>query len=111
MEIKFSNYGQERPVDCTDEEIRIFEALREYVHGVGLDPDQIRLVRKSDNYVSAVIGDWDLARFKYTQRAKWIACPTAEAGPPKHRIEDPSQAVSFEDLLTESLATISKFTK
>lgn len=111
MEIKFSNYGQERPVDCTDEEAQIFEALREYVHGAGIDPELLRFVRKSDNYVSAVLNDWDLARFKYTARAKWIAFPTVEVGPPKHRIEDPSQAVSFGDLLAESLAAINKFSK
>ena len=109
--VSFAHYGEERQIEATDEEAQIFEALREYVHGAEIDPDLLRFVRKSDNYATAVLKGWDLARFKYTARAKWISFPTVEVGPPKHRIEDPSQAVSFEDLLTESLATINKFNK
>lgn len=41
------------------------------------DPDgQLLLVRKSDSYVMAAVGEWDLARFKCTERAKWIMFPT-----------------------------------
>lgn len=108
--VKISHYGEERDLDCTDEEAQIFEELRDYIADAGLDPDELSLVRKSDNYVSAVYKDWDLARFKYTQRAKWISFPSVEVGSPKHRIEDPSEAVSFEDLLADSLAMIEKYT-
>ena len=103
MEIKFSNYGQNRDVNATDEEVKIFEALKA---ATGRD---LHLVRKSDSYVTAVLGDWDLARFKYTPRAKWIAFPTVEVGPPKHRISHPEEAVSFTKLITESIAHIDKY--
>lgn len=106
MDIKFANYGQERDIDATDEEVKIFDALRE-----ATGREDLRLVRKSDSYVTASLGDWDLARFKYTKRAKWIAFPTVEVGPPKHRIVHPDEAVSFTDLLTESLARIDKFSQ
>lgn len=107
-DIKFANYGQDRDLDCTDEEAQIFGALREYFKSVNLDPNQLHLVRRSDSYVTAVFRGWDLARFKYTPRAKWIAFPSVEVGPQKHRISTPSEAVSFVDLLTESIRVITK---
>lgn len=106
MTIQFSNYGQERERIATESEIRIFDLIRSMTNR-----DSLELVRKSDNYVSAVLGDWDLARFKYTPRAKWISFPTLEAGAPKHRITDPKDVAGFADLLTESLAHIDKYSK
>lgn len=103
MEIKFTDYGQMRDVNATDEEIRIFELIRE---ATGRD---IELVRRSDSYVTAVLGEWDLARFKYTQRAKWVSFPAVEAGAPKHKITAPDDAVSFADLIAESLVVIDKY--
>lgn len=103
MDIRFANYGQERDVNATDEELKIFENLKETT---GRD---LRLVRKSDSYVTAVLGEWDLARFKFTQRAKWVSFPTVEVGPPKHKISHPEDAAGFTDLIAESLAVIDKY--
>ena len=102
MDIKFANYGQERDVNATDEELEIFETLKE---ATGRD---LRLVRNSDSYVTAALGEWDLARFKFTQRAKWVSFPTAEVGPPKHRINSPKDVATFKDLLTQSIEIIQK---
>lgn len=106
MTIQFSNYGQERERIATESELEIFELLRSMSGS-----DRLRLVRKSDNYVTAIYRGWDLARFKYSPRAKWISFPTLEAGAPKHRITDPNDVASFADLLTESLAHIDKYSK
>lgn len=103
MEIKFTDYGQERDVNATGEELKIFEALKK---ATGRD---LHLVRRSDNYITAALGEWDLARFKFTSRAKWVSFPAAEAGPPKHKISHPEEAASFTDLITESLAVIDKY--
>lgn len=103
MDISFANYGQERDINATDEELKIFEALKE---ATGRD---LSLVRRSDSYVTAALGDWDFARFKFTQRAKWVSFPIVEVGPPKHRITHPEEAVSFTDLIAESLAVIDKY--
>lgn len=103
MDTNFANYGKERDVNATDEELKIFETLKE---STGRD---LRLVRKSDSYVTAVLGEWDLARFKYTQRAKWIAFPVVEVGTPKHRISRPEEAAYFADLIAESLAVMDKY--
>ena len=103
MDIKFANYGQQRDVNATDEELKIFETLKE---ATGRD---LRLVRKSDSYVTAMLGEWDLARFKFTQRAKWVSFPTVEVGPPKHKITRPEEAANFTDLIADSLAVIDKY--
>lgn len=103
MEIKFANYGQTRDVNATGEEMKIFEALKE---ATGRD---LHLVRRSDSYVTAALGEWDLARFKYTSRAKWVAFPVVEVGPPKHRITRPEDAAGFADLIAESLSVIEKY--
>ena len=103
MEIQFANYGQEREVNATDEELKIFEVLKETT---GLD---LRLTRKSDSYVTAMYNDWDLARFKFTPRAKWIAFPIVEVGPVKHRITAVGDITEFGELLTESMRIIEKY--
>ena len=80
--VKFSHYGEARDVDCTDEEAEIFHIIRSRLDDMNYNTDCLKLVRKSDSYVSAVMdsgsdyGEMDLARFKYTDRAKWIkVCP------------------------------------
>lgn len=106
VEIKFSHYGELREVNATDGELKMFEALQ---HVSGLE--DIELVRKADSYVTAVIGEWDIARFKYTQRAKWISFPLAEFGKnsTKHRIQSPDQAADFPDLIQKSIEIVNKY--
>lgn len=104
MTIQFSNYGQERERIATETEIEIFEIIRTLS-----GREDLQLVRKSDNYVSAVLGDWDLARFKYTPRAKWIMFPVIELGSAKNKISAPEDVRNFADLITESLAHIDKY--
>ena len=104
MTVQFSNYGQERERIATETEIEIFEIIRTLSCR-----EDLQLVRKSDNYVSAVLGDWDLARFKYTPRAKWIIFPVIELGSTKNKISAPEDVRNFADLITESLAHIDKY--
>ena len=104
MTVQFSNYGQERERIATETEIEIFEIIRTLS-----GREDLQLVRKSDNYVSAVLGDWDLARFKYTPRAKWIMFPVVESGSVKNKISAPEDVRSFADLIAESLAHIDKY--
>lgn len=80
--IKIAHYGEERDLDCTDEEAEIFHIIKSRLDDMNYDTDCLRLTRKSDSYVSAVMdsssdyGPMDLARFKFTDRAKWIKiCP------------------------------------
>ena len=78
IRVNMGNYGQERDLVCTEEERIIFRIICKICEDNGLDVSPIRLTRKSDNYVSVVMdsgsdyGAMDLARIKYTNRAKWI---------------------------------------
>lgn len=100
--------GRERDLVCTEEERMIFEELDLICADLEL-PEPLRLTRVSDNYVSAKIGEWDLARFKYTARAKWIVLPVLEAGAVKHQIEAPEDVNSFSDRIIESVEHIKKY--
>lgn len=102
MELKISNYGQNRAVDCTDEEREIYDIIRSLLDDYNLESDVLRLVRKSDSYVSAVMessgdyGEMDLVRFKFTPRAKWI-----KFGPnfDKVALKDPEDVAGMTDAI------------
>lgn len=78
IRVSFGNYGNERDLVCTEEERIIFRIISRICEENNLDISPLRLTRVSDNYVSAVMesgsdyGAMDLARIKYTNRAKWI---------------------------------------
>lgn len=105
MDINFAHYGEERERIATEDELEIFEILQELTGS----PD-LRLVRKSDNYVSAVVGEWDLARFKYSPRAKWIMFPIMERGNTKNRIEKAEDVRGYSDKIAASYEHIIKYT-
>lgn len=102
--VEFANYGQHREIDATPEEMEIYGTLKE------LCPD-LELCRKSDGYVTAMLGEWDLARFKFTQRAKWINFPTVEKSSVKNRIQHPEDTRGFADKVAESVARIRKYSE
>lgn len=102
--IRFADYGQERERIATEGELKIFEVLRSISDGADLE-----LVRKSNEYVSVVLGEYDLARIKYTPRAKWIVFPLSEHRTEKLRIDSPGDVAQFSDLVRSSLDTIEKF--
>lgn len=83
--MKFTNYGQERELSCTEEEREIYDIIRSVCDDENLESDYLKLIRKSDDYVSVVLpssqgyGDMDVARIKYTNRAKWIKLAPAFA--------------------------------
>lgn len=96
MEISFGNYGQLRDAEATDEEKRIFEIIYDCTAA-----EDLKFVRKSSNYVSAVIGPTDVARFKYTKRAKWVLLPYVLDA--KVKIEDPEDVSQLKDDLIRSV--------
>lgn len=100
MNVNIANYGQSRDVDATPEELRIYELINDSV-----DTD-VQFVRRSDSYVTAAVGDWDLARFKFTSRAKWVLFPIVERPKEKHKIESPEDVLKYTEILNESLSHI-----
>lgn len=104
--ILFSHYGEEREINATDEEIEMFSILHGMFEECGGDPNELKLIRRSDSYVTAACGDWDIARFKFTNRAKWITFPTTAND--KNRITDPSDITQFRPYCVEFLEVYNK---
>lgn len=100
MDVNFANYGQTRDVNATPEELQIYELIADSVDA------EVELVRRSDSYVTAAVGDWDLARFKFTNRAKWILFPIVESPKEKRKIESPEDVLKYTEILDESLSHI-----
>jgi hypothetical protein len=78
VSVKIVGGGNNHELICTEEEREIFDIIRSVCDDDNLESDNIKLMRKSDNYVSVVMpsskgyGNMDLARVKFTNRAKWI---------------------------------------
>lgn len=108
MTVILANYGQQRDLVCTEEERAVFNRIADMCSDLEL-PEPPKLVRVSDDYVSAKVGDWDLARIKYTNRAKWVIFPTAEAKSVKHRITSVDEVSGFQELVRKSAEIITKY--
>lgn len=102
--VQFASYGQKRDRNATEHELEMFEVLRELSNA-----EDLELIRRSDQYVTAAIGDYDLARIKFSPRAKWIMFPYIESKQQKHYIEDPEDVRNFADSVEKSLAVIRKY--
>ena len=68
IKITFAHYGEYRELNPTDGEAAIFEHIK------ALCPS-CEMVRKTDAYLTAEAFGTDVARFKYTDRAKWVRFP------------------------------------
>ena len=105
--LKFADYGQARELNCTDEELQIYDIIVQILDDSGLDTSMVKLIRKSNDYVSAVMtsascGDMDIARIKFTKRAKWIK---TGSGFEKTQITHPSDVQN----LSESILSVYRF--
>lgn len=103
--VGFQNYGQTRERIATEGELEIYEILCSMIQS---DPAP-ELVRKSENYVSMMVGEWDFARIKYTNRAKWIQFPIVERSQIRHKITAPSDALDLSDLVEKSALHLQKY--
>ena len=96
--LKVANYGQERELVCTEEEREIFDLISDH-----FPTDELRLVRVSDDYVTIKRNEWDIARIKYTNRAKWIILPCIEVGSVRHKIQSVDDCAAYFDQIRESI--------
>lgn len=94
------NYGQLRDVNPTEGECEIFAFIKNLV-------SDAELVRRSDNYVTAAIGEWDVVRFKYTDRAKWLLFPLY--GTKKYYFNSLEELSNFEGDIIHSYEEIKKW--
>lgn len=102
MELNFAHFGEAREINATEDEAEIYHIIKSLLDDMNYNVDCLRLVRKSDSYVSAVMessgdyGQMDLARFKFTSRAKWI-----KFGPnfDKVALKDPEDVADMTDAI------------
>lgn len=102
--ITFANYGQERERIATEQELRMFDIIRE-ISGA----DDLDLINRTDYYVTVVLGEWDVARIKYAPRAKWILFPLLDRPKEKRRIESPEDVRQFAGEIKECVERIRKY--
>lgn len=102
MSITIQNHGQARDLNCTDGEAKIYDQIVKALSDAGMDVSCMELIRKSDDYVSACMysgsdyGHMDVARFKFTDRAKWIKTGT---GFEKFKIARPEDVLELSEEL------------
>lgn len=109
VSVTLQTYGHERDLICTEEERAVYNNIKRILTSVNVDVSPLQLVRVSDNYVTAKYGEWDLARIKYTNRAKWILFPVIEMQKDKHAIEDPDDVLRFQQIIIDSVSHIVKY--
>lgn len=81
-------------VEPTDGEAQMFEYIKSVCPAVEIQ-------RKASGYVTAVYGETDVARFKFTERAKWVMFPYLE-DKSKRRIENVEEMANFDDEIAKS---------
>lgn len=81
--IKFSHYGEERDSNLNEEETQAVKLIFEMLEGTAVNMEKLQVTKKSDSYATIVVrgNDWDfdLVRFKFTDRTKWIALNLSKA--------------------------------
>lgn len=92
--IKIAGVYDYPEINPTDGEKQIFEYIK------ALCP-LAEFVRKSSEYVSAQYIETDIARFKFTERAKWILLPYMQNNK-KRRIEKAEDLEQFKDEIIKS---------
>ena len=105
----FANYGQERELDSEPEEREIFNIICSLCADLGRNPEEIKLVRVSDDYVTAKLGEWDLARFHWGPRSKWIKFPLYDRPKDRRKITSPEDVRQYADTLKDTVAHIEKY--
>ena len=103
--LEFAHYGEEREVNATPEELKIAEVITGFLPS----SEGSRITRKSSNYITLVIGEWDLARIKYSDKAKWVKLPLVDRGNVKRYIENIDDINAFKDDVIKSYEHILKY--
>lgn len=96
----YSNYGEFNGLNATEDEMLIFDGFREIMADEGMDPQELYVIRESDNYLSACIGINVVAQFKASARSKWVTFPGTHDD--KVRVSSPSDVNELADLLIYS---------
>lgn len=102
------NDGQ-KELNANKEESEIFDILGAMYQVYGGKRDDLKFVRYSDNYLSARVGNIDLARFRFGERTQWIFFPNVESKKERHKISTPEDVLQFEKLAQDSIEFIKRY--
>lgn len=77
VSVKVSGAGYGHDLICTEEEREIFDIIRSLCDDANYESDRLELIRRNDEYITIIIkaddgSPLELARLKYTNKAKWI---------------------------------------
>ena len=105
IKLEFAHYGENRPLNATDNELKVAELV------LGMLPpsDDYDIVRKSNDYITVIKGEWDVVRIKFTEKARWVNIPGVDKGGTKRRIENVEDVERFRDELLKSYEYILKY--
>jgi hypothetical protein len=78
-----THYGEERDINLNEEETEAVKLIFEMLEGTDVNIEKLQVTKKSDSYATIVLRghewDFDLVRFKFTDRTKWIALNLSKA--------------------------------
>ena len=92
--VSISGVNDYPDIDANADELQMFDYIKSVCPSV-------QIVRKASAYLTAVYNETDVARFKFTERAKWITFPYLENNKKRYieKIEDLS---AFKDDIVKS---------
>lgn len=103
LSVRMVGGGCGKDQEWEPEEQEMFDILSAMFVDLGRKPEEIEIVRRSDNYITAKFEEYDLARFHWGPRSKWIQFPMVESSKSKHQIKSPEEIVKFKDLIEFSI--------
>lgn len=81
--IEVTSIADTKELNMTDDEKKLAEIIIAVLIENGINQDQLEVVAKSNDYITIVHHgcEWesDIARFKFTPRAKWVAVSVPES--------------------------------
>lgn len=100
IKLSISGVNDYADIDANSEELKMFEYIKSVCPSV-------QIARKTEAYLTACLGDTDVARFKFSPRAKWIVFPYLE-NKSKRYIEKIADLRVFDDDIIKSYAEAEK---
>lgn len=106
VSVKLSGGGYGNELICTEEEREIYDVIRSLCDDNNYDSERLELVRRNKEHITIIIRSDDgtpleLARLKFTNRAKWIRfCPEFE----KIELIDVEDVANYTELIWDAYA-------
>lgn len=84
-----AHHGEEREFDLTEEETHLSDLVLEVIDSSDEILDPVEVVCKSSSYTTILVRgdicDFDLMRFKFTDRTAWVSVPISKEDAEEYR--------------------------